>query len=575
MKLERCDEIWCVDFEYHSADGGGLPVPVCMVAREYRTGRLIRLWQDQLRVSSRPPFRTDDRTVYVAYNAAAEFGCHLALGWPLPELTFDPYVEFRALNNGRAKPLGGYGLVGASVFFNCPHITTAEKRDMRDLILTGGPWNLEQQQAILDYCQSDVDALCALLPKYLARAPHYGQLLLRGRYMRAVAHMVHNGVPLDVDTFELLRASWDTLKIKLVEQTDHQGIYDGTTFKYDRFERLLAQQNISWPRLDSGKLDLKSDTFRDMAKVHAILKPIKELRHTLSELKLNALCVGPDGRNRTSLFPFSSVTGRNQPSSAKFIFGPSKWLRSLIKPTPGYGLAYIDYSQQEVGIAAALSNDTSLTTAYVSGDPYITFAVQAKALPRRATRAEHGDVRDQYKQCMLATQYGMGEDSLADRIGKAPIDARHLLGEHRSLYAKYWRWSDAVLNYAQLNGRLQTRYGWSLHITPETKERTIRNFPMQGNGAEMLRLALCYITEAGITVCAPVHDAVLIEAPLAELEEVTELARGYMALASRQILHGLELRTDVDYIRYPARYDDNDGSKMWKTVMQLLPKLCA
>ena len=58
---------------------------------------------------------------------------------------------------------------------------------------------------------------------------------------------------------------------------------------------------------------------------------------------------------------------------------------------------------------------------------------------------------------------------------------------------------------------------------------------------------------------------------MAELEEVTGLARAYMALASRQLLHGLELRTDVEYVRYPDRYVDASGWNMWTTVMQLLP----
>ena len=57
------------------------------------------------------------------------------------------------------------------------------------------------------------------------------------------------------------------------------------------------------------------------------------------------------------LSAFGDKTGRNQPSSNKFIFGSSVWLRSLIKPAEGWGIAYIDWSQQEFGIAAALSGD--------------------------------------------------------------------------------------------------------------------------------------------------------------------------------------------------------------------------
>ena len=59
----------------------------------------------------------------------------------------------------------------------------------------------------------------------------------------------------------------------------------------------------------------------------------------MAELRLNDLAVGGDGRNRCLLSAFRSRTGRNQPSNSKFIFGPAVWLRSLIRPEAGYGLA--------------------------------------------------------------------------------------------------------------------------------------------------------------------------------------------------------------------------------------------
>jgi DNA polymerase I len=77
----------------------------------------------------------------------------------------------------------------------------------------------------------------------------------------------------------------------------------------------------------------------------------------LSGLRLNDLTVGQDGRNRCMLSAFKSKTGRNQPSNAQYIFGHSVWLRGLIRPEPGYALCYIDWEQQEFGIAAALSGD--------------------------------------------------------------------------------------------------------------------------------------------------------------------------------------------------------------------------
>ena len=70
---------------------------------------------------------------------------------------------------------------------------------------------------------------------------------------------------------------------------------------------------------------------------------LSDLRHAMSELKVESLAVGRDGRNRSSLFPFGARTGRNTPSANRFIFGPSKWLRGLIKPEFGNAIAYIDW----------------------------------------------------------------------------------------------------------------------------------------------------------------------------------------------------------------------------------------
>jgi hypothetical protein len=96
---------------------------------------------------------------------------------------------------------------------------------------------------------------------------------------------------------------------------------------------------------------------------------------------------------------------------------------------------------------------------------------------------------------------------------------------------------------------------------------------MQANGAEMLRLACCFATECGIRVCAPIHDAILIEASLDELEETVEKAQENMAQASEIVLGGFKLRTDAKLVRYPDRYEDPRGKEMWKTVWEIINKL--
>jgi DNA polymerase I len=70
----------------------------------------------------------------------------------------------------------------------------------------------------------------------------------------------------------------------------------------------------------------------------------------------------------------------------------------LIQPPPGHAIAYIDWAQQEFGIAAALSRDPLMMDAYRSGDPYLAFAKQAGAAPPDATKATHKTIRDQFKR---------------------------------------------------------------------------------------------------------------------------------------------------------------------------------
>ena len=94
---------------------------------------------------------------------------------------------------------------------------------------------------------------------------------------------------------------------------------------------------------------------------------------------------------------------------------------------------------------------------------------------------------------------------------------------------------------------------------------------MQSNGSEMLRIACCLMTEQGLRVCAPVHDAVLIEAPADRIDDAVAAAQEAMARASATVLDGLELRTDAQIVRSPDRYMDARGAEMWDRVMNLLP----
>src|SRR5688572_2948803 len=99
LTLSEFAEVWCCDFEF-STKPGERPYPVCLVATEFRTQRVIRLWADELRQRREAPFPVDQSALFVAYYASAELTCFLALGWPLPVFVLDLFVEFRNRTNG-------------------------------------------------------------------------------------------------------------------------------------------------------------------------------------------------------------------------------------------------------------------------------------------------------------------------------------------------------------------------------------------------------------------------------------------------------------------------------------------
>jgi hypothetical protein len=564
--LRAFREVVVVDFEF-AALPGERPDPVCLVAHELHSGRQFRLWRDEM--GPVPPYATGPDVLFVAYYASAELGCYRALNWPMPPRVLDLFAEFRNIANGLPTP-SGFGLLGALAYFGLDGIGASEKKELQQAIGTGTWEGKFSRQEILDYCQGDVVALARLLPVMLPQID-LPRALLRGRYMAAVSAMEFNGVPIDVETLAQLCAGWANIQDQLIAAVDADyGVFEGRTFKAERFARWLAANKIPWPLLEGGQLALDDETFKSQAKAYPPITPLRELRTTLSELRLNDLAVGRDGRNRTILSVFRARSGRNQPSNSRFIFGPSKWLRGLIQAPPGHAVVYLDWKQQEFGIAAALSGDAAMQAAYLSGDPYLTFAKQAGAVPADATKETHSTQRELFKTCVLAVQYGMEAESLAMRIGQPVIVARDLLRAHRETYRAFWRWSDAALDHAMLTGSLHTVYGWTIHIAEKSNPRSLRNFPMQANGAEMLRLACCLATERGVEVCAPVHDAVLICAPLNRLKADIATMRAAMTEAARAVLAGFELGTDTDIVCWPERYMDGRGAVMWRRVMKLL-----
>ncbi len=572
--------IWCLDFEFTQGPGER-PVPICMVAHEVRTGCTMRMW---LQPPPPCPFDPYEDAVFVAYMAAAEASCFLAMGWPVPPRWLDLLVEFRVATNGIVPP-GKRGLLNALAYFGLSGISLDEKDQGRELAMRGAPFAEWEAVALFAYNESDVTALRLLLLAMLPSIDWERAVELRGRYMVATARMQHLGIPIDVERLHILKKRWPEIQRNLMLLASYRyavngrGAYNHGSFDARVFEAYLLRRGIRWPRhAGSGRLKLDDDTFKMLTDAHPELRRLRDTRTALSQWRMTDLPVGADGRNRTALWAFSSRTGRTQPSTSEFIFGPAVWLRGLIKPDPGMAVAYVDLKAAEWGIAAALSGDARMQSAYRSGDPYLRFAELA-----RETLIEARRKRPAYKIAGLGVLYGMGPDALAAGINDTVAQARWLMGKHRSLFPQFWKWSDAASTVASLYGHLETSWGWALqlpgdsgegvnqHLTAAKWDRTSRNFLVQATGADLLRVIIMELQDRGVSVIAPVHDAVLIEATIDTIDQAVETTELVMAEVSEAML-GIALIAEVDQVvRYPARFmDEKRGRETWNTVWKML-----
>src|SRR5262249_25073012 len=181
------------------------------------------------------------------------------------------------LTNG-ANPAQGASLLGALAWFGLDGLQAVEKDSMRRLAIRGGPYTNSERLDLLDYCESDVVALERLLNRMLPRLDTQ-RALLRGRYMIAAAKIEFQGVPIDLENLLILRPHWHEIEALLIREIDGDfGVFDGRTFKAERFAQYLSSAGIPWPLLPSGSLALDDETFCEMAPLYLVIAPILDFR---------------------------------------------------------------------------------------------------------------------------------------------------------------------------------------------------------------------------------------------------------------------------------------------------------
>jgi hypothetical protein len=554
--------------------------------------RTIRMWREGLLDLTRPPFDIGPNTLFVAYSAWAELTCFKVRSWPFPVHIFDLHTAYLAASNlllpydpdeTRKKPRKN--LAAACRAYDIEGWENIDKETIAEEIGRGN-WRRYGQQAVFDYCEEDVKKSAELLRAMLR--PHRNRLAIPNTDLilhwsnysaKAIALIQAKGMPIDVELWNLAQENKPPVIRELLRQLDPSHTSDDPIYtldgqwSYARFEQWLVNAGVmAWPRLDSGRLDTDGDAFRLMYHIPGI-EGLHALKDSLRVITSANLPIGRDGRNRPSLFPFGTATGRN--AHGKSLYNAHAGMRSFMVFSPDVVGLYLDWRTQEVGIAAAASDDDALKADYARGDIYHALAqlcgltddpdpVHWKKDPNNVA------VRNRMKPLQLGINYGMGVPSLARGLNRHPLIASAIIERHRRRYPRFWEWRENMVQNAMLDRRIESKFGWPLHITTSPNQRTLFNFPMQSGGAEMLRSAAWRLCEAGLVPSMLVHDGILLE--VSSMEQA-ELAKEIMRQAGRDVCDGFDIGVDEDQrLVGGARYRDKRpvAQKMWRTIMSVL-----
>jgi DNA polymerase-1 len=292
------------------------------------------------------------------------------------------------------------------------------------------------------------------------------------------------------------------------------------------------------------------DVLEQLAEQHEVPKLVLEYRH-LSKLKSNyidALPLLADSGSRvhttfqaaaTSTGRLSSVNPNLQNIPVRTELG--REIRAAFVARPGMQLLSADYSQIELRLLAHFSGDPLLKRAYAEEiDIHTLTASEVFGVPIDTMNKE---TRNRAKAVNFGIVYGISAFGLAAQLGIPQAEARAYIERYFTRYQGVQAFIEKTLAQTRKDGFVRTMFG-RLRPIPDIEsrnpnqrgfaERTAINTPLQGTGADLIKLAMIALdrkfAERNLKtrMVLQVHDELLFEVPFDETEEVGTLVRTEM-----------------------------------------------
>ena len=579
--LQTADRVLALDTEFKTDQTGTHPKNVlCYVYKDLKTGEIYRFTKENR--FGNPHFDLDNSLV-VCHYALAECGSFLSDLIPIPKNIWCTWTEEKNVNNAYTN---SFSLLDTAARYNFKDTMKADDKNYwRDLIINNDSFTDEEMIGVMDYCQQDVEMTAHVFLQQVQLIQerfklkskedfdiYFDQALRRGRAHCDYAKIYNVGIPVNNSLLSDFKTYWSAAKKQIIQEFNQElQCFDDYSFNLEKFGELLKRENLfnDWPRTMTGKLECKTKYLENH---HSpIIKKVGEVKKLLSQTNLQGFNISENGRAKAALRPFSTQTGRCAPGGSDFCFNASKWLRHFVKAPHGKVLAYLDYKSQEFAIQGYLSGDEKMIESYSTGDPYVANAKMAGDIPEYGSKSTHPKERKVWKEVTLANSYGMGHRSLAPRIQKSVEAAKGILRKFKFIFKIYFKWIQQQLDNAERDLKLRTVFGWTLHITKYKRltATSYQNYPIQSNGAEIIRNAVRVLHDNNFMINATVHDAVLIEVYFENWKQFRneiKRAKELMVKAANEVIGG-DVFVDHEFIKDKGIKSDKVGKEMFIKIL--------
>ena len=314
---------------------------------------------------------------------------------------------------------------------------------------------------------------------------------------------------------------------------------------FEKLQLPALKRTKTGPSTDADVLEQLAEMGHEVPRLLLEFRELQKLKSTYVDV-LPGRVNKTTGRIHTSFNQTGAATGRLSSSDPNLQNIPvrsprGEAIRRGFVPTSGWKFVVADYSQIELRLMAHLSGDPAFVEAFQKGEDIhrqtaaLIFGVDPAAVTP--------EMRAQAKTINFGTIYGQGPFALS-RLLRIPLDdAKRFISEYFKRFAGVRAYLDRQVELARAQGYVETLFKRRRYI-PEIKdknfntrafgERLSQNSPLQGSAADLIKIAMIRLHRAlrerklAARLLLQVHDELVLEAPVSEVEPVVELVRHHM-----------------------------------------------